>query len=350
MIFFKKDRPAKSKSVLVVGGVPEPIGGVTSFIYRLLAIGKADKLADIYPSQKKKLPLTFKGTYEFLNGVFHFYIKIIFSPNFLKDITEIHFNFSTTKSLLILGFLPVKKKRCFHLTLHHGKLKFLYPIWFYRFSLRNVDVIYSLSNEQYEFYKRLGRSIEKKVKPSSSYVPLEPPTGVEDSLDSVERFLTGKRLLICSGFCTKPYNHHWVLRLINDVALDSELLVFLYGNVDDEYLKKLESYVNDTKRAKLIFNASQDSFNFYLAKSDIYIRPTEIDSFGIAVADAVNFGVKVLATDVCRRYPGTYLFTASNYDSFAEAYKLLTSNAAELKVERGPSQAFEYIFPNESYK
>jgi hypothetical protein len=43
------------------------------------------------------------------------------------------------------------------------------------------------------------------------------------------------------------------------------------------------------------------------------------DSFGIAVADAVNYGVPVLASDVCPRYQGAETFRITTYESFENA-------------------------------
>ncbi|MAO68553.1 MULTISPECIES: glycosyltransferase [Idiomarina] len=337
-----------NRRVLVVGALPNPIGGVTSFIYRLASENYINKIADLQSSNVKFIPKSFKGQVLYFKGVLEFIVSYLLSSRLKKDVTDVHFNFSTTRSLLIFGLIPFKGNRTFHLTLHHGILKSHFPLFFEKVLLSRVDVIYSLSNEQFGFYKQFGKCVEEKVIPSSSYVPLAPLDNSDYSLSKVDEFLTGEKLVICSGYCTKLYNHDWVIKLINEVATDSQLLVFLYGNIDDEYLMTLKYYSKFSKRVKLIFNASQDSFNFYLSKAALYIRPTEIDSFGIAVADAVNFGVKVLASDVCKRYPGAYLFTPSNYDSLVNAYRLLTSEPGKLEVECGSSRIFEYSFINKS--
>ncbi|GEM_PF-1290776 len=336
------------RRILVVGALPTPIGGVTSFVHRLASENYIHRVADLYRSDAKSIPRSFNGRVFFFGGILEFIISYLLSTQLKKGVTDVHFNFSTASSIIIFGLIAFKGNRTFHLTLHHGILKSHLPRFLQKVLLSRVDVIYSLSKEQFDFYKQFGKCVEEKVIPSSSFVPLTPLDDSNYSLNSVDEFLTGGKLIICSGFCTKLYNHDWVIRLINEVATDSQLLVFLYGNIDDEYLKTLESYSKVTKRVKLIFNASQDNFNFYLAKSDLYIRPTEIDSFGIAVADAVNFGVRVLASDVCKRYPGAYLFTPSNYDSLVNAYRLLISEPGKLDVECGSSRIFEYSFINKS--
>jgi len=50
------------------------------------------------------------------------------------------------------------------------------------------------------------------------------------------------------------------------------------------------------------------------------------DSFGIAVADAVNYGIPVLASDVCTRFEGANIFNITNYESFENALVDLLNN------------------------
>jgi len=37
------------------------------------------------------------------------------------------------------------------------------------------------------------------------------------------------------------------------------------------------------------------------------------DSFGLAVAEAIDSGLNVIATNVCERYPGTYLIEVDDF-------------------------------------
>ena len=49
------------EKIIIVGGIPNPIGGVTSFIYRLADRNMVDCVIDIYPSSIKRVPDNYKG-------------------------------------------------------------------------------------------------------------------------------------------------------------------------------------------------------------------------------------------------------------------------------------------------
>lgn len=52
------------KKIAVVGGLPEPIGGITTFIKRLIKKEKCVHwLFDLYPSKSKSVPKEFLGNY-----------------------------------------------------------------------------------------------------------------------------------------------------------------------------------------------------------------------------------------------------------------------------------------------
>jgi glycosyltransferase involved in cell wall biosynthesis len=51
-----------------------------------------------------------------------------------------------------------------------------------------------------------------------------------------------------------------------------------------------------------------------IAQSDLFIRPTRSDSYGISVMEALAFGTPVIASDVCPRPKGTILFKNGDFD------------------------------------
>ena len=67
---------------IVVGGIPNPIGGVTSFISRLVDNNLVSEIIDIYPSSNKSLSRYFTGEFTQLSGFLAFYIY--FCKNFKK--------------------------------------------------------------------------------------------------------------------------------------------------------------------------------------------------------------------------------------------------------------------------
>jgi glycosyltransferase involved in cell wall biosynthesis len=55
-----------------------------------------------------------------------------------------------------------------------------------------------------------------------------------------------------------------------------------------------------------------------LKKIDLFVRPTLSDNFGISIAEALHFGKKAIASDVCRRPKDTILFKGGDKKDFFE--------------------------------
>ncbi len=315
---------------MVVGGVPNPIGGVTNFIYRMAERNYVDIIIDIYPSHTKRIPDSYKGDFISFKNVFSFILSLFFNKDIVKDVIHVNFNFSRPRSLFLFLLIRTRKEISFSLMLHHGSLKTRLPKFLISFLLRKFDRIYYLSKDQYDFYvSYLGDS--SALKQSSSYIPVSKPSSHSVS-DDFKQYLDDVGVYyLASGYCTPIYNHHWIIDGFIKNSSDKTLILFLYGQIDDDYLAIMKRKIGSHKNVRLIFNKSAEEFNYALSRSNGYIRPNSKDSFGIATADAVNFGVEVLASDVCRRYTGVCLFSPTNFETFSNALDTFLENPSALK-------------------
>ncbi|MER0459738.1 glycosyltransferase [Aeromonas caviae] len=337
------------KNILVVGGFPNPIGGVTNFIYRLAVNNMIGTVVDLYPSRNKNIPSNFHGDIIECNGFFCLFLKWVFRPSFLNGIDIIHFNFSRCYYLPFVFLMPKKNKK-FYLMLHHGKLavnSFLFKIMLKRVLLK-FDKIYYLSQSQFDFYKKTIDS-DKVLINSTSYIPLNKKNCISENNKQVvmeqKNIHISKEFAIISGHCTRIYNHHWVIELFNKCEFDKHLLVFLYGEFDPVYYSELVELAGCNDRISFFKNTNADLFNIYLSKASLYFRPNSIDSFGLVVADAISMGVDVIASDVCERYPGAYIFTPTSYFSLSEIYQKYNSERrCELIKSKGSVSPLEFNY------
>jgi glycosyltransferase involved in cell wall biosynthesis len=84
---------------------------------------------------------------------------------------------------------------------------------------------------------------------------------------------------------------------------------------------KIEKLVMSYSWAKLYSHLDSNEFNEVLHSSSLYLRMNSEDSFGLVVAEAIEAGLDVIATNVCTRHQGAYLLSK---DDFGALKKSLT--------------------------
>ena len=344
------------KKVTIVGCLPSPVGGVSVFCERLSRlIIKDDDVQidfyDIYEGNKKNI-FAFESNFnlktpKFFN-FFYTQIWLLFMLVWNKP-TNLFVNFSRESSLVFVWLLSFLFRGArVYVCLHHGELNIrtgLFKFIFKR-ALRNVYRIYSLSPNQNDFYKEYIS--KEKIISTSSYLP---PENVKDS------FVMDKavfKLIIC-GNNALHYNVITTLKGIAKVAAQVPVrhyavTVSIYGNkcqlFEDELVDLISKIETSTFKVKVTHDLDSEQFNQLLKSQDLYIRNTSVDSFGILVADAINFGVKVLASDVCPRYCGAYVFKYEAPTSFETSLRYILNqneqmvSCSEIDKVHFPYQSF----------
>lgn len=292
-----------SIETIIVGGLPNPIGGVTTFLSRLIKAYPQFVLVflDLYASDNKHIPNNFKGIYRLIPNKFLLIFSLLLIQLKYKG-KEIFFNFSSGNSLILFLFLP-KFNNKWTLMLHHGHLASRLPKFILKFILGKFDIIYTLNERQAKFYKDINSKCTTLIS-ESSYVPAVLVDIDESEKPPLNNARENKfKIIVGSGFPRALYQHHLLINLI-DKNQHAFLFLFLYG--DGELKQELLNLKHP--RVKIFLDKDEDVFNYYLANADLYVRPTLEDSFGIACADAVEFGTPVIASDVCTRYDGVKVY------------------------------------------
>lgn len=305
----------------IVGGLPHPYGGVTVFLRRLLerdAHG-INCFTDLYQGSEKIVPRNYTGVYRRINyWILPFFL---YYDSFFTARNKVFYNFSRANSLLLFFLLPKKSDCHWHLMLHHGQLQSKLPNFVVEFILRKFDKIYSLSDEQSEFYGSF--ELNTVVKASSYVQASRPVTEIETTkFDQIE----DKEYFLSSGYATAIYNHAWCIEYFASKP-SLTLVICLYGpTIGRSSTKELAARYDNIF---ILEDLDEQEFNSVLIRSRCYLRPTNADSFGIAVADAIGFGVDCIASDVCLRASGTIIFpTNSKSDFFTTLNGYMDPNTA----------------------
>jgi hypothetical protein len=321
--------------IILVGGFPQPVGGVTTFVRRLAATDKRiEEVVDMFFGKKKEIPAGYAGRYHALQNKWRGFAYLFFKMMAWSN-KYVHFNFSELKSLVFFVFLP-KKSNKWILMLHHAKLESLLPDFLVRRLLRRFDHIVCMTEGQYESYRLHGINSDKLVR-ASSYIQPMPTKPDKTFQEDVDSYFSAKPTLVVSGYPTKTYNLDWCIRFVGGRE-EYQLALFAYGDGSE----KTEIQRQDGKftNVRIYWDQKEENFNYALSRAKCYLRPNTKDSFGIAVADAVNYGVPVLASDVCPRYQGAETFRITTYESFESALVESLNNKS-----RGNGSASATIVP-----
>lgn len=300
------------KEAIIIGGLPNPIGGVTTFLSRLVKAYPqyVIVLLDLYPNSEKRIPDNFRGIYKLASSKIVALIMLYKLQLSYKG-KELFFNFSSGNSLIFFLFLP-KINNEWTLMLHHGHLASKLPKFILRFILSKFNKVYVLNDRQALFFKDIDPKIN--IIKESSYVPatlVDIPGHEKQPLLDIKEL--NYKVVVGSGFPRPLYQHHLLIEVIEKIS-DAYLFLFLYGEGE----LKQELLNLEHPRVMVFLDKDEDIFNYYLSKADLYVRPTLEDSFGIACADAVEFGVPVVASNVCKRYSGVFTYELNSNQEFYE--------------------------------
>ena len=270
----------------------------------------------------------------------------------------VHFQVSTGKKLFPL-FLLVKilaPRARILITFHHGDLRSRYQQWHilaktvWKFIVRHVACIICVSKQQLEFLLEIMNSKDMRIKLINSYIKksvvvtksnAKTPSWIE-SWGKSFGFRIG-----CSGYGYRYYGYHDVINVVQELrylGYNIGLSILLYGKMDETYIAELTKKVQDYEWVYLHSPTTKENFMLYLSSLDLYVRATTTDSFGLVVAEALEVGTPVVASDICERAKGTILYeTGDNDDLKQKILSVLQGKNPSILKNQEQSDSFEAI-------
>jgi glycosyltransferase involved in cell wall biosynthesis len=109
--------------------------------------------------------------------------------------------------------------------------------------------------------------------------------------------------------------------------------VFCLPDVGDyEYFSEMKQRIKESEiEENFFFQTKPCQFYPILMKSDLFVRPTNTDGYGISIAEAIYLKVPAIASDVCSRAEGTIIFKSRDIDDFILKVKDVLDNYEEHK-------------------
>ena len=310
----------KNSSVLLVGPIPPPLGGVSVHLKRLknMLNKKGYKTAVFYTSRQNKSI--------FFNSIRLFHL--LRANNY--DVVHIH-GYFRAYILIILLTKTLKKYRIFY-TAHNPRLfdkKYKINRVILRRFIEKLDCLVVVANHILENFEENKVKISCRLMVQNAFLPppLEEEKGILQSyLPETHKFIySHKPLIIANAWQINFYQNVDLYGLDLCIELTSRLkkefpkIGFLFALANQSnYPEYIELIKNRIIKLKL-------SENFYIMKgqkelwplfkkADLCIRPTVTDGDAISVREALYFKCPVIASDVIRRPEGTITFENRNID------------------------------------
>lgn len=342
--------------IFLLGPYPPPYGGVSVHVKRLYERLKDYTSIKIHTTSKNKFFLSKK-------------IKdIIVFSFFLKKEEIYHIHESSIKLILMLSFINFIRKNKMILTIHNDRFESNYDKesfiirYLLKKFLKNINHIILVGNNEIEFFYK--NNIKKN---NISVIPgyINPVINREDYLKidkQVWKFINdskekNEKIITANGnirfFNNEDlYGLDLLIELIHLLKKDGYKVSLLfallgYGNQTQEernYFEELENRIKKYQLDKKIFIYKVKDTEYYpiLDKTDIFIRPTNTDGYGISVTEAIYLKRPAIASDVCQRQKGTIYFKSRDIKDLLEKTKLVLNNYNEEKNKLKEIEVKEY--------
>lgn len=320
--------------VAIIGPYPPPYGGISIHVQRMHYFLQGKNIKHIVYTKINNT------TKDLINiGIRKkWLLKYFFTVN--ENI--IHFHSVDWRERVLMGLMGFFGKKVI-LSIHgislndqisqSGWLKKKILIW----SLKNVNTIITINPKIKRFVISLG------VKPEKVEFrhPFIPPIIKEKDVKEIPRKIwdfinTHKPIILANASKITFYKDTDLYGIDMCIDLCSNLkniyprigFVFCIPDIGDyKYFKKLNQKIKKKKlENNFIFQTKPCQMYPVIMRSDLFVRPTNTDGYGISIAEAIYLGTPAIASNVCKRPEGTILFKNRDIKDFTLKVKDLLSH------------------------
>ncbi len=303
-------------NLLIVGPYPPPLGGVSVHIYRLHQAFSKSNIFKIGQAQ------SYKGEN---------YIRLF------KDIVNhkyeaIHIHDYDIKLIILLSILKKIKKFDLIATSHNprlfeedSKIKKL----IYKKFIQSLDIFVAVGKHILVIYKENEVTMPNNtiVEPAFIPPPLNEerkilktyPTTVFDFLNTHSPIITANAFQIVFHKGIDLYGLDLCIDLTSKLKKDFPNIGFVFAlaneSVNIDYFEKMKTRIKELDiEEHFFFLTGQKELWPLFKKSNLMVRPTSSDGYGISIAEALYFGCPAIASDISDRPEGTILFNKRDID------------------------------------
>lgn len=326
----------KNPKIALIGPYPPPYGGVSVHIQRLNERLQEKKIDHIIYGSGKAKDISRKNV-EATKNTKGWMLKYFLTAK--EDI--VHYHGYEPKSLLLFSLLSIMRKKKVVFTFHSFRYNVKKSNIFHKF-------IFWIAARANIYFIAVGPIIKEKIislgiaPENIEVIPsFIPPTVREEEIAEIPKrvweFIDSHNPVIsANAYRIIFYNNQDLYGIDMCVDLCANLgqyyprigLVFCLPDVGDyEYFKKMKQRIADRGiENNFLFITEQHQLYPIIMKSDVFLRPTNVDGYGVSIAESIYFKLPAVASDVCPRSEGTILFKSRDINDFTLKVKDVLDN------------------------
>jgi glycosyltransferase involved in cell wall biosynthesis len=319
-----KDLYSDSDRILIVGPYPPPLGGISVFIYRLKKYLEYNKFhVEVFDTARNYRIFGFK--------FIAFFFKIIFN-----NYQVIHIQSFDLKRVYLLFLVRFFKRFKIYFTNHNATLfdtKNKMLLFSYKKLIPGLDLLILVNDHILEIYKKQKVVLPGKYIIKNTFLP--PPVEEEenilrsypkelfDFLDNHSPVLLSNAFQIILLDNIDLYGLDLCVDLIKNLKVHFHHIGFIFALANAEkneaYFQKIRSEIADNSLTEnFYFLTGQKELWPLFKRSDLFIRATYKDGYGISVDESLYFKCPAIASNVCKRHPDAVLFENRNAEDLFE--------------------------------
>lgn len=333
-----------------LGFVPPNYGGVSVSIERLINALEQDgfKVGGFYHTDNKNKKYLSSPLFEKEPNFSTKYI--LFNYHKIKKILNqykiIHSHYGLEHMIYIWCFQKLMKKKVV-ITIHNSMVTSFYRKsdflnrFFLKKNFQNSNITWiAVSNQTKTEMLKIPVDFNNKIHVIPAYIPIKSSNEslqkeIQDYIKKHDKSIVFYAHSFMRHEGIDVYGINETLRLYAElkIKLNQRIgLIFCLAEENNlQEIAKLKQKANDLKIDKYIYwqiGPIQNMGALWDAV-DIYIRPTSTDGDSVAIREALNAGVRVVASDVCKRPEKVLVYKFKNGKDFLEKTLYALENGKE---------------------
>ncbi len=215
-----------------------------------------------------------------------------------------------------------------------------FELFIYSAFLRRCDEVIFVGAHLHDYYRKKGVRLPDKTRVQNAFIapPLDEEMEILNTYPGdIRKFVKQRRpLLVANAFKIVLHNRVDLYGLDMCVDLVAKLkntypdvgLLFALADIENrEYFKCINQRINKLGISENFkFMTDQKELWPLFKEADLLVRPTYVDAYGISIAEALYFGCRAVASDVCERPEGTVLFKNRDLEDLYSKCRSLLRN------------------------